>query len=95
VFINFVSFFLVLLFVVSLRIDFGKLLTGKEEEANERRGPPPNPVELAVRFRLELFLSEVFILDYDLCSRIYLGRNKTIISRRTSSIYGKIKFYFR
>jgi hypothetical protein len=42
-------FFLVLLFVVSLRIDFGKLVSGIEEEANERRGPPPNPVELAVR----------------------------------------------
>ena len=45
---------LVLLFVVSLRIDFGKLLSGKEEEANERRGPPPNPVELAVRLRSAL-----------------------------------------
>ena len=43
------SSLLVLLFVVSLRIDFGKLLTGIEEEASERRGPPPNPVEFAVR----------------------------------------------
>ena len=42
-------FILVLLFVVSLRIDFGKLLSGIEEETNERRGPPPNPVEIAVR----------------------------------------------
>jgi hypothetical protein len=40
--------YLVLLFVVSLRIDFGKLLSGSEEAADERRGPPPNPVELAV-----------------------------------------------
>jgi hypothetical protein len=41
---------LVLLFVVSLRIDFGKLLSGIEEETNEKRGPPPNPVEIAVRY---------------------------------------------
>jgi hypothetical protein len=34
--------------VVSLRIDFGKFLSGTEEETNERRGPPPNPVEIAV-----------------------------------------------
>ena len=40
---------LVLLFVVSLRIDFGKFLSTIEEVPRERRGPPPNPVELAVR----------------------------------------------
>jgi len=40
--------FLVLLFVVSLRIDFTKLLSGIEAESNERRGPAPNPVEIAV-----------------------------------------------
>ena len=45
---NFSSLYLVLLFVVSLRIEFGKLLSGTEVEINERRGPPPNPVELAV-----------------------------------------------
>ena len=44
-----INFVLVLLFVVSLRIDFGKLLSGIEKETNERRGPPPNPVEIAVR----------------------------------------------
>ena len=42
------SIFLVLLFVVSLRIDFTKILSGIEVETNERRGPPPNPVEIAV-----------------------------------------------
>jgi hypothetical protein len=41
--------FIVLLFVVSLRIDFGKILSGIEVESNERRGPLPNPVEIAVR----------------------------------------------
>ncbi len=46
--INFI-FVLVLLFVVSLRIDFAKILSGIEVETNERRGPPPNPVEIAVR----------------------------------------------
>jgi hypothetical protein len=48
---NFMSLFfcsLVLLFVVSLRIDFGKIVSGIDEELNERRGPPPNPIELAV-----------------------------------------------
>jgi transient receptor potential cation channel subfamily C protein 4 len=40
-------FFLILLFVVSLRIDFGELLSDGEI-SNERRGPPPNPVELAI-----------------------------------------------
>ncbi|CAF0825592.1 unnamed protein product [Rotaria sp. Silwood1] len=49
-------FFLILLFVVSLRIDFGKLLSGIEEEANERRGPPPNPVELAIMFYVAGFI---------------------------------------
>jgi hypothetical protein len=44
-----ISFFLVLLFVVSLRIDFAKILSGLEVETNERRGPPPNPIEIAVR----------------------------------------------
>jgi len=32
-----------------LRIDFAKILSGIEVETNERRGPPPNPVEIAVR----------------------------------------------
>ena len=53
VFVNFLFFFLflsVLLFVVSLRIEFGDLLTGTEQESNERRGPPPNPVELAASY---------------------------------------------
>ncbi|CAF0793560.1 unnamed protein product, partial [Didymodactylos carnosus] len=36
-----------LLFIISLRIDFGKW-SDKEEDMNERRGPPPNPVELAI-----------------------------------------------
>ncbi len=39
---------LVLLFVVSLRIDFGKFMSNMDEVTSERRGPPPNPVELAV-----------------------------------------------
>jgi hypothetical protein len=43
------DYFLVLLFVVSLRIDFHKLLSDVEVETNERRGPPPNPIEIAVR----------------------------------------------
>ncbi|CAF5126284.1 unnamed protein product, partial [Rotaria magnacalcarata] len=49
-------FFLILLFVVSLRIDFGKLLSGIEVETNERRGPPPNPVELAIMFYVAGFI---------------------------------------
>jgi hypothetical protein len=49
-----ISFFLVLLFVVSLRIDFAKILSGLEVETNERRGPPPNPIEIAVR-NIQLF----------------------------------------
>ncbi|CAF2347246.1 unnamed protein product [Rotaria sp. Silwood2] len=49
-------FFLILLFVVSLRIDFGKLLSGIEEETNERRGPPPNPVELAIMIYVAGFI---------------------------------------
>ncbi|CAF0894620.1 unnamed protein product [Rotaria sordida] len=49
-------FFLILLFVVSLRIDFGKLLSGIEQEANERRGPPPNPVELAIMIYVAGFI---------------------------------------
>ncbi|CAF4493895.1 unnamed protein product [Rotaria sp. Silwood1] len=49
-------FFLILLFVVSLRIDFGKLLSGIEEETNERRGPPPNPVEIAIMFYVAGFI---------------------------------------
>jgi hypothetical protein len=69
-------FYLVLLFVVSLRIDFGKLLSGIEEEINEKRGPPPNPVELAVRLEIIIILLSIFrILDYALCRWIYLGRN--------------------
>ncbi|CAF3674644.1 unnamed protein product [Adineta steineri] len=49
-------FFLILLFVVSLRIDFGKILSGIEEETNERRGPPPNPVELAIMIYVAGFI---------------------------------------
>ncbi|CAM4750907.1 unnamed protein product [Rotaria magnacalcarata] len=49
-------FFLILLFVVSLRIDFGKLLSGIEEETNEKRGPPPNPVEIAIMFYVAGFI---------------------------------------
>ncbi|UJR21541.1 hypothetical protein I4U23_024626 [Adineta vaga] len=49
-------FFLILLFVVSLRIDFGKLLSGIEDEINERRGPPPNPVEIAIMFYVAGFI---------------------------------------
>ncbi|CAF0722199.1 unnamed protein product [Adineta ricciae] len=49
-------FFLILLFVVSLRIDFGKLLSGIEDEVNERRGPPPNPVEIAIMFYVAGFI---------------------------------------
>lgn len=70
---------LVLLFVVSLRIDFGKLLSGKEEETNERRGPPPNPVELAVSKRNEEKRTttrnsyQSLILDNGLRSWIHMG----------------------
>ncbi|CAF1024320.1 unnamed protein product [Adineta steineri] len=49
-------FFLILLFVVSLRIDFGKVLSGIEDEINERRGPPPNPVEIAIMFYVAGFI---------------------------------------
>ncbi|CAF1233142.1 unnamed protein product [Rotaria sordida] len=49
-------FFLILLFVVSLRIDFAKVLSGIEEETNERRGPPPNPVEIAIMFYVAGFI---------------------------------------
>ncbi|CAF2578783.1 unnamed protein product [Rotaria sp. Silwood2] len=49
-------FFLILLFVVSLRIDFAKVLSGIEEESNERRGPPPNPVEIAIMFYVAGFI---------------------------------------
>ncbi|CAF1011617.1 unnamed protein product [Adineta ricciae] len=49
-------FFLILLFVVSLRIEFGKLLSGTEVEINERRGPPPNPVELAIMLYVAGFI---------------------------------------
>ncbi|CAF4574860.1 unnamed protein product [Rotaria socialis] len=49
-------FFLILLFVVSLRIDFGKLLSGIEAETNEKRGPPPNPVEIAIMFYVAGFI---------------------------------------
>jgi hypothetical protein len=53
-------YFLVLLFVVSLRIDFAKILSGIEVETNERRGPPPNPIEIAVRNIQSLFFYIVF-----------------------------------
>jgi hypothetical protein len=53
-FIGFFFVLLVLLFVVSLRIDFGELLSDAKV-SNERRGPPPNPVELAVRFKSSFF----------------------------------------
>lgn len=56
---------LVLLFVVSLRIDFGELLS-YAEVSNERRAPPPNPVELAVRFKLLFFFFK--IQNFRLCS---------------------------
>lgn len=64
---------LVLLFVVSLRIDFGELFSdGKVSD--ERRGPPPNPVELAVSKNYSSRLLDTnLIVDYGLCRWIYLG----------------------
>ena len=55
-------FVLVLLFVVSLRIDFGKIISGIEEEVNERRGPPPNPVEIAVRNSIIIFMMSTMMM---------------------------------
>lgn len=64
---------LVLLFVVSLRIDFEKIFSDGEV-SNERRGPPPNPVELAVGCEIIRFiLCIIFTVDHDLCCWIYLG----------------------
>lgn len=53
--------------MVSLRIDFGKFFSGIEQETNEGRGPPPNPVEIAVsnretvRRRSPCFASQIMV----------------------------------
>ena len=82
---------LVLLFVVSLRIDFGKLLTGIEEEASERRGPPPNPVEFAVRGRPDVSLTHYRrdCLDHDLRRWLHLGRDQATVPGGSTSVHGR------